>query len=487
MIPLDRYNVELSADIEVKQAAATQQMKELVERLSNAPKYHTLTKQDRYLLSKEAYAPDLVNNLVVMTQRDHSSSSSQHDHLAVGFNYAAFDPALYSDKAIIDAFKRASHGCCCYCESFLLPTGDGEVSHYRPVALLDQKDTGRGESTQTYSPYSELAYEQTNLVFICHECNRNKAGHFPVKDKRFPNVTIAQEKALLVDPYQESPRSHIRFNPYNGHAYPFDEVCAFYKEKHNKDASEVEKLIWQNPGAIPSQFTSSGKLITDDKTQQQYEDWRAHNQSDNPQFKGVHTIEVIGLNRSALVLARLATVSSIMDSDINNDDKSIKPVTTEEVTTLAYRSIAIDALETNQRNNTYSDKAKPKNKAGEYVETKSMSETTSLMAKEIPTMPVWLRSCLSYLVLESELTQSDRRRLVYLCSEDKVYGGTDTEKCVFLPIDWQQDFEQVIKVKSHRNIWEASFTELAQTRPHELITLFANNDVWVEGPFTPLA
>lgn len=522
MIKLEKLNVELSADLSVKQAAANKQMRDLVERLGQAPKYHTLTKQDRQMLSKEGYAPDLANNLVVITQRGESTASSDQDVLLVGFTYAAFDPALYASRDIHTALERISYGCCCYCESFLMPIGAGEVGHFRPVTLLDTGTNQSGDKRHSCSPYYLQAYEQSNLVYTCRACNSDqKVGQFPIMGERNAD-DVSQEQPLLINPYQENPRDYIRFNPHNGHAYAFDEVCRFYQTKHNRTREQVEALIWQNPASIPNQFALNGELLTDSKIQQQYEDWRAHN--DKPS-KGEQTIRVLGLNRTALVLARLAMATSLMTGYKANKEATSSKASSETVMTkahrdsVAYRSMAMDVLETlkqasaNTSNSAPSDKAysKATNSASRKVLSKASSneaESQALTSKalaskaitskvlasqgqasktlEPQTMATWLRSCLSYLVLESELTQTNKRRLVCLSAEDKVYGGTDTEKCVFLPIDWKRDLDNVIKVKSHRNIWEASFLELAHSRPHELISLFANNDVWVEGEFSPL-
>ncbi|NOH73185.1 hypothetical protein F0225_17850 [Vibrio pectenicida] len=493
MIQLKQLNAELSSDINVKQAAAKKQMQELVCRLSDAPKYHKLTTQDRELLSNEGYASDLTNNLVVITQREKSMTSSVKDKLLVGFTYAAFDPALYGNTAIYNALELISNGCCCYCESFLMPVGAGEVGHFRPVSLLDVEISSESNS-HTCSPYYLQAYEQSNLVYTCQACSTDhKAGRFPVMGERNA-VDVNQEQPILVNPYHENPRDYIRFNPRNCLAYPFDEACAFYLAKHKQTAAEVEVQIWQDPSRIPNQFTSNGDLLTDSKIQQQYEDWRAQQQLGNSSTRGEQTIDIMGLNRNVLVLARLVMATSLMSSyEMINKVTSTKGEgsTPESLypqcDTISYRSMAIDVLQTLKQASTNSPDITPDNKVNLTPTSLAMYKEDLRPSRAPKTIAAWLRSCLSYLVLESELKQTTKRRLVCLSAEDKIYGATDTEKCVFLPIDWKTDIHNVIKVKSHRNLWEASFLELAQSHPHELISLFANNDVWVEGDYTPLA
>lgn len=101
-------------------------------------------------------------------------------------------------------------------------------------------------------------------------------------------------------------------------------------------------------------------------------------------------------------------------------------------------------------------------------------------------IPATIRSGLIYIVLEQELKLKNKRRIVHLSNSDLLYGST-SGKCVFLPIDWEQDFLNVVKVHEGKHTWETSFAELAQTRPNALRSLFANSEVWAEGHYLPLA
>ncbi|WP_039607646.1 hypothetical protein [Pseudoalteromonas luteoviolacea] len=98
----------------------------------------------------------------------------------------------------------------------------------------------------------------------------------------------------------------------------------------------------------------------------------------------------------------------------------------------------------------------------------------------------WFKASLRYCVEESQLTETQRRNLVFLSARDKLYGQKAKEKCIFLPLDWQRDQHKLIKVRSHRNIWETSLSELASSRPMELLNLFTHNQIWAEGPFDAL-
>ncbi|WCN09900.1 hypothetical protein [Marinomonas mediterranea] len=534
MISLKFSAVELAPDTAVKQSAAQKQMVEVLDRLQSVPKYHTLTQNDRLLLKKEGYAPDLIDNLVVITERQGAVSSSHDDEIVVGFTYAAFDPALYANEQIKQHFEHVSSGCCCFCESFLASTGAGDMSHYRPVQLLEvDKDNGLNTTDQC-SPYFALAYEQENLLFICPECDaKHKAGKFPVKGPRFPSVDLEEEQAMLINPYHEQPRDYIRFNPLNGHAFAFDKVCAFYQAAQQLNKEEVANLLWQQPTAIPSQRTVDDRLLTNQDIETSYQAWLAQMQ---PESRGEATITTLGLNRTALVLARMATLKQCRATFLEQGKDAVPPLFSEQVDTIEFRSLAIDALSTwywqhkqaggqatldqqprlsndadaegshkaidervdeetggVQQTDDQASNQQNRHAQGEDLPNvdKPSQEFTNLIPLEpkhgnSSTYPIWLRSCLAYLVIESELEQANKRRLVCLSSQDRFYGQKAKGKCVFLPVDWNKDTGNVIKVRSHRNIWEASFSELADSRPQELVNLFANNDVWVEGDYPAL-
>jgi len=82
------------------------------------------------------------------------------------------------NKAVLVA---ASHRKCMYCESKVTHVDFGDVEHIKPKAP---------------GKFPELAYEWTNLGFVCGRCNNAK------KDKYF-------QDAPFVDPYAENPDEHL--------------------------------------------------------------------------------------------------------------------------------------------------------------------------------------------------------------------------------------------------------------------------------------
>ena len=103
-----------------------------------------------------------------------------------------------------------------------------------------------------------------------------------------------------------------------------------------------------------------------------------------------------------------------------------------------------------------------------------------------PHIPPHFRSSLTYIVLENELTLKNKRRIVSLNANDLLYSSV-TGKCVFIQINWEKEFNNIIKVHENNHTWETTFSELIDTRPVALKNLFARSEVWAEGHYRPLS
>ncbi|ODB42272.1 hypothetical protein BB427_08515 [Pseudoalteromonas sp. BMB] len=466
MIQIDCKPIAWLPDEDVKIAAANKQMQALMARLVDAPKYHTLTIEDRKQLVSEGYAPDLVDNLVFITLR---LTGLTEDLVNVGFNYAAFDTALFASDHLKAHLQQLSNGCCAYCESYLLATNSGEVGHFRPVELLERPVSTHLGVVATCSPYFSLAYDQNNLLFVCNACHEQyKGGQFPLVGKRAPLINIEQEQPLLVCPYLEDPRQFVRFDPQSGRAYAFDVLSTFLMDSKSISHREAEQLVWSQPELL--------KESHDLMESPAFTRWLQSLDKDSAiqLTKGQTTIEILGLNRSELVISRLNAIGQLHFAYerfklSKNDDL---PAFIDSLPLLQYRSLAIDAL------HTWHNQQSPQT-------TADNTTTPQNQPSSLP-FPNWFRASLRYCVEESNLADNHKRNLVFLSANDRLYGQKAKERCVFLPVNWKQDKHKLIKVRSQRNIWETSLSELADSRPLELINLFTHNDVWVEGPFEAL-
>lgn len=129
------------------------------------------------------------------------------------------DDKVYNDASVRRALDGAQHEKCCYCESLAKPF---EVEHYRPKGKVSQR---RGEAVEPPG-YYWLAYEWANLLYACVLCNQarrdeygaatGKGTLFPLTDPaqraRSHHMSLADESPLLLNPYEEDPELHIKYN-----------------------------------------------------------------------------------------------------------------------------------------------------------------------------------------------------------------------------------------------------------------------------------
>lgn len=122
-----------------------------------------------------------------------------------------FDSRIYADKSVKNLLIKDQHNKCAYCERYL--NGDfGDVEHFRPKK-------GYMQNSKLMKPgYYWLAYDWSNLLCSCSECNRlYKKNNFPIADESKRNIAhrdISKEQALLVNPVEDDVSKIIEFNRY---------------------------------------------------------------------------------------------------------------------------------------------------------------------------------------------------------------------------------------------------------------------------------
>lgn len=512
MISITPINVVLKPDEQAKVDAATKQMKDLLKQVSKWVKYRLLTANDRNDLLDKGFARDLVDNLVYLSQRyPETKLQNKNDHHVTGFTNEAFDPSIYACESIAVALKQSGSGRCAWCESLIDQNG-GVVSHYRPTYGYTKNGTLYRDA------YYDLAYNQTNLLYCCKVCaDQYKADTFPVVvGEHMPNVALAKEMPVLLNPYVDEPRQFIRFNPLNGHAYPFDQVLNFYQDVHGKGTSQVEADLWRNPANIPQQYDANGNSISSTVIDTAFSQWQKTQKSgcSGLDSRGHKTIEILGLNRPALILSRinhlrqmrsLFLAQTSKDTDLADEAKTVSDLIQKlgtishdnSVLVPQYISLTLDAI------NTWQPPVKDDQCQTVDKTPTDANPTPTLCEKEInwidnynkylgsPTykfdryISSSIRSGLMYIVLETELGLKNKRRIVSLCADDLLYGSI-TSKCVFLQINWHSDYCNKIKVHTNDHTWETSFSELAETHPVALKSLFSHNEVWAEGDYEAL-
>lgn len=125
---------------------------------------------------------------------------------------APFIPGLTSHPEIKDAVAHGFGQVCAYCESPMSKLDFADVEHHRPRAgAADLK----GRTDHLY--YAWLAYDWENLYPICRICDSAKSNKFYVEGPRGPigasvQALREQERALLLDPCHDDIAFHLTFD-----------------------------------------------------------------------------------------------------------------------------------------------------------------------------------------------------------------------------------------------------------------------------------
>lgn len=131
--------------------------------------------------------------------------------------------SLYSAESVKERLDLIYNGKCAFCEH--KPVGSPpQVEHYRP------KD---GIKYTTHKGYYWLAYEWSNLLLACGNCNSAKGTNFPIanaqgrvpgpvllasgkideKCNSISNNPLANELPILINPEVTNPAKHLVFTP----------------------------------------------------------------------------------------------------------------------------------------------------------------------------------------------------------------------------------------------------------------------------------
>ncbi len=113
------------------------------------------------------------------------------------------DENAWQHKSVLTKLKELYHGKCAYCET---KAKDLKTEHYRPKSL-----------------YPWLANEWSNLLPICSECNKAKAGEFPINGKRITEAPkdknewkvdseiLLSELPQIIHPEVDTAENHFYF------------------------------------------------------------------------------------------------------------------------------------------------------------------------------------------------------------------------------------------------------------------------------------
>ena len=126
---------------------------------------------------------------------------------------------IYASKSVVDFLRTVYFDKCCYCEGTLGAQSAFVVDHFRPHGPVSGVDGRRG--------YFWLAYEWSNLLCSCEQCNKKKGSRFPLADERMrlcepdeiqanwraDGQVLLAENALLIHPEIQDPEDHLDVGP----------------------------------------------------------------------------------------------------------------------------------------------------------------------------------------------------------------------------------------------------------------------------------
>lgn len=118
--------------------------------------------------------------------------------------------SAYRSNQIKDALRKYQNNKCCFSEA-KFEGDDAHVEHFRPKGRVDEWPSG----TSLSPGYYWLAYAWSNLLLCKSTINCSyKRNYFPLETGTARNRSHLDnniERPLLINPYIDEPREHIRF------------------------------------------------------------------------------------------------------------------------------------------------------------------------------------------------------------------------------------------------------------------------------------
>ncbi len=120
-----------------------------------------------------------------------------------------FDAEIYGCRTVKDALWKTQSARCCFCERDY-ESSHSTVEHFRP------KTSARRSADQIDPGYWWLAYDPDNLLFACVVCNNLKRDWFPLAP-RSPVLSpdrkkgSRRERPMLLDPRRDDPAAHLTY------------------------------------------------------------------------------------------------------------------------------------------------------------------------------------------------------------------------------------------------------------------------------------
>lgn len=121
---------------------------------------------------------------------------------------------LWFNRPVEQHLRTLFHNKCAYCETSIPSEISDIVQHHRP--LMNARGGHGTQGMPSADHYAWYAYEWRNLLPVCLPCSRSKSNHFPTRKKRVTPFTPWQdanktEAPFLLDPCEDHGFRHLTF------------------------------------------------------------------------------------------------------------------------------------------------------------------------------------------------------------------------------------------------------------------------------------
>ena len=163
------------------------------------------------LFVKSRKAPSSLARGVAKTRENCHAYTADPAAYQAGIKIFDITKKIYGTEVVKRQLKLDQNDKCAFCEAIFDANSAGDVEHYRPKGAVET------EQGKLHPGYYWLGYNWSNLSYACTDCNGyRKRDRFPLLDEalraRSHDNLVADEEPLILDPYgAKDPRNHITF------------------------------------------------------------------------------------------------------------------------------------------------------------------------------------------------------------------------------------------------------------------------------------
>lgn len=174
-----------------------------------------------------------------------------------------FKKNIYAAPDVKQCLRKDQYGKCAYCERFF--NGDyGAVEHFRPKGGYQIE----GEKKIRKPGYYWLAYDWSNLLYSCSECNTTfKRNFFPLADETKRDIShenIKDEQPLLLNPTVDDLDDMIEYHEYmivpkegGSSREKVEKTISLFQLNDRGVLKERRKMIWNQYARLCKTYSAA--------------------------------------------------------------------------------------------------------------------------------------------------------------------------------------------------------------------------------------